>query len=158
MYVRPSDTRSTCSLKRPVYDLETAYDRVKRNDLWRKLFTHAASSGSIQYGFGLSIDELSIKCLLYADDQVILASSAGGLQEIVNKINDTVKKRGAKVNVGETKVMVFERVESTTECNILREGEKVEQVKEFVYLDGLFTSDGKYDRGIERKVNAGNEK
>ncbi|GBP06326.1 hypothetical protein EVAR_3643_1 [Eumeta japonica] len=44
-----------------------------------------------------------------------------------------------------------------TECDILIEREKVEQVKEFVYLGSLFTNDGKHDRDIERRVNAGNK-
>ncbi|GBP89135.1 hypothetical protein EVAR_67931_1 [Eumeta japonica] len=88
-------------------------------------------------------------------DSVNLASSACGLQEMVNRMNDSVKKRGVKMNFGKTKVMVFERGESTTECDLLIEGEKVEQVKEFVYLDSLFTNDGKYDRDVERRVNAG---
>ncbi|GBP13689.1 hypothetical protein EVAR_7021_1 [Eumeta japonica] len=44
-----------------------------------------------------------------------------GLQEVVNKMNDWVKKRGRKVNVGKTKVMVFERGDSTTECDVLIE-------------------------------------
>ncbi|GBP51164.1 hypothetical protein EVAR_97988_1 [Eumeta japonica] len=61
-----------------------------------------------------------------------------------------------KVNVGKTKVMVFERGDSTTECDILIEGENVEQLKEFVHLDSLFTDNGKHDRDIERRVNAGN--
>ncbi|GBP45661.1 hypothetical protein EVAR_35928_1 [Eumeta japonica] len=51
-----------------------------------------------------------------------------GLQEMVNKMKDSVKKRDIKLNVGKTKVMVFERGESRTECDILIEGEKVEQV------------------------------
>ncbi|GBP37372.1 hypothetical protein EVAR_22834_1 [Eumeta japonica] len=72
-------------------------------------------------------------------------------------MNDSVKKRGMKVNIGKTKVMVFERGESTIECNILIEGEKVEQAKEFVYSNSLFTNDGKHDRNIERSVNAGNK-
>ncbi|GBP70798.1 hypothetical protein EVAR_52925_1 [Eumeta japonica] len=67
------------------------------------------------------MDEISVKCLLYADDQVILSWLACGLQEIVNKMNDSVKKRGMKVNVGKTKVMVLERNESTTGCDILIE-------------------------------------
>ncbi|GBP67518.1 hypothetical protein EVAR_49885_1 [Eumeta japonica] len=62
-----------------------------------------------------------------------------------------------KVNVGKNKVMVFERGESTTECDILIECEKVEQVKEFVYLGSLITNDGKHDSDIERRVNAGNK-
>ncbi|GBP73711.1 hypothetical protein EVAR_51624_1 [Eumeta japonica] len=35
-----------------------------------------------EYERGLRMDELSVKCLLYADDQVILALSAYGLQEM----------------------------------------------------------------------------
>ncbi|GBP05451.1 hypothetical protein EVAR_2978_1 [Eumeta japonica] len=80
-----------------------------------------------EYDCELRIDELSVKCLVYADDHVTLGPSACGLQEMVTKMNDSVKKRDMKVNVGKTKVMVFERDESTTECDILIEGEKVEQ-------------------------------
>ncbi|GBP06375.1 hypothetical protein EVAR_4531_1 [Eumeta japonica] len=45
-------------------------------------------------------------------------------------MNDAVKKRGVKVNAGKTKVMVFERGEGTTACDILIDGEKVEQAKD----------------------------
>ncbi|GBP92531.1 hypothetical protein EVAR_61850_1 [Eumeta japonica] len=53
--------------------------------------------------------------------------------------------------------MVFERGKRTTDCDILIEGEKIEQVKEFVYLGSLFTNDNKHDIDMERKVNAGNK-
>ncbi|GBP23514.1 hypothetical protein EVAR_12794_1 [Eumeta japonica] len=76
---------------------------------------------------------------------------------MVNKVNDFVKKRGMIVNIGKTKVMVFERGESSTDCDILIEALKVEQVKEFVYLGSLFTNDGKHDRDIEGRMNAGNK-
>ncbi|GBO99331.1 hypothetical protein EVAR_575_1 [Eumeta japonica] len=52
--------------------------------------------------------------------------------------------------------MVFEKGESTTECDILIEGEKVEQVKEFVYLGSLFTSDGKNQR-YRKESECGNK-
>ncbi|GBP77759.1 hypothetical protein EVAR_98452_1 [Eumeta japonica] len=51
--------------------------------------------------------------------------------------------------------MVFERSESTNERDILIEGEIVEQVKVFVFLGSLLTNDGKHDRDIERRGNAG---
>ncbi|GBP21250.1 hypothetical protein EVAR_84377_1 [Eumeta japonica] len=73
------------------------------------------------------MDELPVRSPLYAVDQVILVPSACGLQKMVIKTKDSVRKRGMKVNVGKTKVMVFE---SMTECNILIESEKVEQVKD----------------------------
>ncbi|GBP65314.1 hypothetical protein EVAR_48020_1 [Eumeta japonica] len=103
------------------------------------------------------MDELSVKRLLYIDDQVILAPSACGLQEMVNKMNNSFKKRGMKLNVCKTKVMVFEMGKSMTEYDLLIEGKKVELVKEFVCLGSMFTNDGKHDRNIERRVNTGNK-
>ncbi|GBP20624.1 hypothetical protein EVAR_93738_1 [Eumeta japonica] len=81
------------------------------------------------------MNELSVKYLLYADDQVMLAPSACGLQEIVTKMNDSVKKREMNVNASKTNVMVFERSESATKWY-----KSVEQVKEFVYLENLYTN------------------
>ncbi|GBP86329.1 hypothetical protein EVAR_52725_1 [Eumeta japonica] len=118
--------------------LKRAYDRVKRNYLWRTLSVHGVSSGLVQalqflyrgfsvcvkingadpdcclydlkeYECGMRTDEQSVKCFVYADDQVIIAPSACGLQEMVNTMNDYVEKRGMKVNVGKTKVMELER-------------------------------------------------
>ncbi|GBP96174.1 hypothetical protein EVAR_46827_1 [Eumeta japonica] len=62
-----------------------------------------------------------------------------------------------KVNVGKTEMMVFEKSEKTTACDIFIEDEKVEQVKEFIYSGILFTNDRKYETDIERKVNAENK-
>ncbi|GBP55486.1 hypothetical protein EVAR_40279_1 [Eumeta japonica] len=47
------------------------------------------------------MDELSVKCFLYADDQIILAPSACELHAIVTKMKN-VKKRDMKVNVSKT--------------------------------------------------------
>ncbi|KAI5642326.1 reverse transcriptase (RNA-dependent DNA polymerase) domain-containing protein [Phthorimaea operculella] len=190
-------------------DLEKAYDRVVRNELWSALSMHGVSSSliralkslykdssacvringaytelfNIEKGVrqgcvaspwlfnlfmdscltdlkesvcGLRMNDLLVKCLLYADDQVILASSAEELQEMVNIMNEALKKKGMKVNVSKTKAMVLEKEDSMTECTIMIEEERVEQVKEFVYLGSKFTSDGKCESDIERRVNAGN--
>ncbi|GBP88179.1 hypothetical protein EVAR_99083_1 [Eumeta japonica] len=79
-----------------------------------------------EYECGLRVDGPSIKYLLYADDQVILAASACGLHEMINIMNESVRKRCMKINVDKTKLMVFERGESTTECDVLIGGEKAE--------------------------------
>jgi len=41
-------------------------------------------------------------------------------------------------------------------CNITVNDEYLEQIDAFVYLGSMFTRDGKTDRDIERRVNAGN--
>ncbi|CAK1594622.1 unnamed protein product, partial [Parnassius mnemosyne] len=56
---------------------------------------------------GLRMGESTVKCLLYADDQVIFASSAAELQMMVTLMNWSLKERGMKVNASKTKVMVF---------------------------------------------------
>ena len=65
---------------------------------------------------GVVMNGTQIKCLLYADDQVILASSALELQEMMSVMNDDFVRKGMKVNVTKTKVMVFERDEEMTDC------------------------------------------
>ncbi|CAG9134602.1 unnamed protein product [Plutella xylostella] len=191
-------------------DLEKAYDRVRRNDLWetlsvygvdghltralRSLYRESSACVRINGAYtdwfgihrgvrqgcvaspwlfnlfmdsclkdmkdderGLRIGELLLKCLMYADDQVILASSVERLQQQVTLMHESFKRKGMKVNVNKTKVMVFEREEEVTECKITIENEKVEQVNEFVYLGCLFTRDGKCEGDIERRVKAGNK-
>ncbi|GBP32264.1 hypothetical protein EVAR_86096_1 [Eumeta japonica] len=60
------------------------------------------------------MDELLVKCFLHANDQVILAPFKYELQEMVTKLDDSVKKSVMKVNIRKTKMS--ERGESTTEC------------------------------------------
>jgi hypothetical protein len=75
---------------------------------------------------------------------------------MVTIMNEALMEKGMKVIVTKTKVSVFERDERMTNYEIFINGEKVEQVKEFVYLRSMFTRDGKCDSDIERRVNAGN--
>ncbi|XP_063537021.1 uncharacterized protein LOC134746536 [Cydia strobilella] len=105
---------------------------------------------------GLRMSGLPVKCLLYADDLVLLASSGEELQEMVTRMHGSFERKEIKINVSKTKVMVFEKEEYMTNCEILIGQERVEQVKEFVYLGTLFTRDGKHDKDIERRVSAGN--
>ena len=106
---------------------------------------------------GLRLNELPVKCLLYADDQVLLASSAEQLQDMVTLMNEAFKRKGMNINVNKTKVMVFEREEDVSVCDVKINDVSVEQMKEFVYLGSMFTRDGKIDADVERRVNAGNK-
>jgi hypothetical protein len=153
-------------------DLEKAYDRATRNELWSVLCTYGVDSrlvqalkslykdssgcvrinGSYTNWFhiergvrqgcvaspwlfnlfmdsclqdlkdqsdlldecGLRMEGLRVKCLLYADDLVLLASSAEELQMMVTKINQSFE-----CNVSKMKVMVFKKDEVMTDCEIM---------------------------------------
>ncbi|MGR8650081.1 reverse transcriptase domain-containing protein [Escherichia coli] len=81
---------------------------------------------------GLNLEGVKVKCLLYADDAVLVASSREELQEMVSCVNSACKDKGMKLNVDKTKVMVFEWDECVTNCGGL------EQVKELRYLGSMF--------------------
>ena len=86
---------------------------------------------------------------LYADDQVILASSAEQLQDMVTSINEAFKRKGMNVNVNKAKVVVFERDEDVLLFEVKLLNDMImEQVNEFVYLGSMFTSDGKVDADV----------
>lgn len=55
-----------------------------------------------------------------------------------------------------TKVRIFESVNSKIDLNITIENEKVEQVREFLYLLSRLTRNGEHEDDIERRVEAGN--
>lgn len=63
----------------------------------------------------------------------MLASSEKELQRIVI-ICKALDGKGVHVNVSKIKVMVFEKDDCETESRIMIADEKLEQVKEFVYL------------------------
>lgn len=52
--------------------------------------------------------------------------------------------------------MVIEKDECLTDCEVMINGVRLEQVKECVYLGALFTRDGRSDSDVERRVKAGN--
>lgn len=58
---------------------------------------------------GLEIRETLGKYLVYADDQV-LASSACDLQDTVSLMYESFKKKGIRMNVSKTKLMVIQSV------------------------------------------------
>ncbi|GBP82000.1 hypothetical protein EVAR_62877_1 [Eumeta japonica] len=72
-------------------------------------------------------NELSVKCLLYADDQVIIAPSVCELKELIINMDDSVNKIHMHVTVSE--VMVFERGERTTKYDVHRRSHHVKELR-----------------------------
>ena len=62
-----------------------------------------------------TLDEIQIFMLLYADDAVLFAKFPGALQSILNDLERYCALWGLKINVKETKAMIFEKERHTND-------------------------------------------
>ena len=57
----------------------------------------------------ISLDQLSLYLLLFADDAVIFSESVEGLQTSLDSLESYCKKWNLQVNISKTKIMVFRK-------------------------------------------------
>src|SRR5678816_2479870 len=65
--------------------------------------------------------EWKVPCLLYADDLVLCGESEESLRGLVERFGRVCKRRGLKVNVDKSKVMVVS--EDSPQCEVMLDGE-----------------------------------
>ena len=61
---------------------------------------------------GITLDQLSLYLLLFADDAVIFSETPEGLQKSLDNFEIYCQKWNLTVNVDKTKIIVFAKVES----------------------------------------------
>ena len=89
---------------------------------------------------------------MFADDTVLLAESEEDLKWNVEKLHEALKRHKLQVNWSKSNTlsMIFSR--APTECNLEIEGERVQNVKETVYLGVKLSEDGKLESEVERRI------
>ena len=91
---------------------------------------------------GIKVGGVIIKSIRFADDKAIVARSNTELQELMNAISRVTQAYGMKINVKKTKTMCISR-HGVQQCNVVIDGQQVEQVNQFKYLGSLMTEDGR---------------
>jgi exonuclease III len=184
-------------------DLEKAYDRVPRDELWeclreyevdgeliraiQSLYKRSSAcvrvngikSTSFTVGVGLRqgcvlspilftcfmdrivkrsrgpecvrIGDVEVARLLFADDLAILASSEEDLQRALERFAAECGRVGMRVSTSKTEVMVLDR--RKVDCSLHVSGTQLRQVEEFKYLGIMFTSDGRQEKELDRRIN-----
>ena len=94
---------------------------------------------------GIKIAGRNIKSLRYADDTTLMAESEEQLQSLLIKVKEESGKVGLKLNIQKTKIMASSPV---TSWQI--DGETVETVTDFIFLDSKITADGDCNHEIKR--------
>ena len=85
---------------------------------------------------GIKIAGRNINNLRYADDTTLMAETEE-LKSLLMKVKEESEKVGLKLNIQKSKIMVSGPI---TSCQI--NGETVETVSDFIFLDSKITADG----------------
>ena len=91
---------------------------------------------------GRNINKLKLR---YADDTTLMAESEEELKSLLMKVKEESGKVGLKLNIQKTKIMASGPI---TSWQI--DGETVETVADFIFLDSKITADGDCSHEIKR--------
>ena len=109
-----------------------------------KIFINDLSSMLSNTPDTVPLNNLDIHCLLYADDVVLLSTSANGLQQKINTLEDFCQRWCLSVNVEKTKVLVFNKAGKLLKNNFLLNNNILENVTNYRYLGVIFSASGTF--------------
>ena len=99
---------------------------------------------------GTKIAGRNINNLRYADDTTLMAESEEELKGLLMKVKEESEKAGLKLNIQQTKIMASGPI---TSWQI--DGETMETVTDFTFLDSQITADGNCSHEIKRHLLLG---
>ena len=86
---------------------------------------------------GIKNARTNINNLRYTDDTTLMAGSEKELKSLLMKVKEESEKAGLKLNIQKTKIMASRHI---TQWQI--DGDIMETVTEFIFLDSKITADG----------------
>ncbi|KAK3542601.1 hypothetical protein QTP86_031299, partial [Hemibagrus guttatus] len=152
---------------RVLENLEKAYDRVPREELWYCMRKSGVAEKYVRVvqdmyerSRTVGMDQLSEEVrqespwtMMFADDIVICSESREQVEENLERWRFVLERRGMKVSRSKTEYMcVNEREGSGT---VRLQGEEVKKVQEFKYLGSTVQSNGKCGKEVKKRVQAG---
>ncbi|KAK3517349.1 hypothetical protein QTP70_004706 [Hemibagrus guttatus] len=132
-------------------DLEKAFDRVPRGILWEVLWEYGVRGPLLRAVRSLYNRSRSL-VRIASYDVVLLASSGLDLQHALGRFAAECEAAGMRVSTSKSEAMLLDRKKMA--CTLQVGGEVLPQVEEFKYLGVLFTSEGRMDREIDRRIGA----
>ena len=99
---------------------------------------------------GIKIAGRNINNFRYADDTTLMAESEEELKSLLIKVKEESEKAGLKLNIQKMKIMASGPI---TSWEI--DGETVETVADFTFMDSKITADGDCTHEIKRRLLLG---
>ena len=94
---------------------------------------------------GIKISRRNINNLTHADNTTLMAESEEEVKSLLMKVKEESEKAGLKLNIQKTKIMASSPI---TSWQI--DGETMETVIDFIFLDSKITADGNCSHKIKR--------
>ncbi|KAK3532938.1 hypothetical protein QTP70_003794 [Hemibagrus guttatus] len=123
-------------------DLEKAFDRVPRGILWEVLWEYGVRGPLLR----------AVRSLYNRSRSLVRIASCLDLQHAMGHFAAECEAAGMRVSTSKSEAMVLDR--KKVACTLQVGGEVLPQVEEFKYLGVLFTSEGRMDREIDRRIGA----
>ena len=99
---------------------------------------------------GIKIAGRNINNLRYGGDTTLMAEREEELKSLLMKVKEDSEKVGLKLNIQKTKIMASSPI---TSWQI--DGEIMETVRDFIFLDSKITTDGDCSHEIKRRLLLG---
>ncbi|KAK3548517.1 hypothetical protein QTP70_013366 [Hemibagrus guttatus] len=132
-------------------DLEKAFDRVPHGILWEVLWEYGVRGLLLRAVRSLYNRSWSL-VRIASYNVVLLASSSLDLQHALGHFAAECEAAGMRVSSSKSEAMVLNRKKVV--CTLQVGGEVLPQAEDFKYLGVLFTSEGRMDREIDRRIGA----
>ena len=91
---------------------------------------------------------------LFADDTALVADSEK-LGRLVSEFGRVCERRKLRVNVGKSKVMRCSRHGNGDRMHVILNGEPLDELDCFKYLESQVAADGGYERDVVHRINEG---
>ena len=105
----------------------------------------------------VNLNGTDVKCLMYADDLIILASSHTQLQQYLNNLNTYCMDWGLSINTKKTKIMIFQKRNRDDHCTFHFGNKPLEIVQLYKYLGITFQQNGRFKHAMEDLKNRSNK-
>lgn len=103
---------------------------------------------------GLTIDDMQLKLLMYADDLVLLAEDPFTLQKMIDNLCIYCKKWNLVVNLQKSKILIFRNGGRKAASETWKYDDKdIEIVNQYKYLGILFTHNLNFNKHLKEKLS-----
>ena len=103
----------------------------------------------------VSMGNLNMNCLMYADDLILLSQSETGLQKFLDKLENYCELWCLDINIDKTKSIVFNKSGRVLPYSFHINGNCIENVKTYTYLGIIFSASGTFTHAKVDLYNRG---